>query len=81
MKIYLAATGPCNELWRERGMLPIYQRLLSYYFINIGSLDQRGVFQNIKKLNRGGRIGENQQSGATNSIRKGKAGPGKQGAD
>lgn len=33
MKIYLATTAPGNEQWRERGMLDIPQRLLSYYHI------------------------------------------------
>lgn len=33
MKIFLAATGPQNEKQRERGMLDIPRRLLSYCLI------------------------------------------------
>jgi len=50
MKIYLASTGPSNEAWRKKGMLPIFNRLLSYYHIDTKVLDNDKVFQAIKKL-------------------------------
>ena len=52
MKIYLASTGPNNEVQRERGMLPITRRLLSYYAIINPKLpfnDSGKVFQAIRK--------------------------------
>ena len=50
MKIYLASAGPGNESWRKKGMLPILNRLLSYYHINTKILENDKVFQAIKKL-------------------------------
>jgi len=49
MKIYLASTGPGNETQRERGMLPIDKRLLSYYHIKDEQFQCHIVFQTIKK--------------------------------
>jgi hypothetical protein len=50
MRIYLASTGPGNETHRERGMLPIHHRLLSYYHIVTKALGNDKVFEAIKKL-------------------------------
>ncbi len=49
MKIYLASAAPGNETQRERGMLPISTRLLSYYHISRKELDCEKVFEAIKK--------------------------------
>ena len=51
MKIYLAATAPGNESWRERGMLSIKRRLLSYHLIKFKTLECDKVFQIIKNEN------------------------------
>lgn len=51
MKIYLAATGPGNESWRERGMLDISTRLLSYYLIINKTMESHQVFEKIKHEN------------------------------
>jgi len=48
MKIYLATTAPGNETQRERGMLPIARRLLSYYHIKEKILQCDEVFEAIK---------------------------------
>jgi len=50
MRIYLASTGPSNETHRKGGMLPIANRLLSYYHIVTKALDNDKVFEAIKKL-------------------------------
>ena len=47
MKIYLATTAPGNETWRERGMLDIPRRLLSYYHIIQRQFGVDLVFQTI----------------------------------
>jgi hypothetical protein len=51
-KVYLSATGPCNEnVPNERGFLPIPKRLLSFYFIKNKQMDTHIVFENIVKHN------------------------------
>jgi len=50
MKIYLAATAPGNEQQRERGMLEIPRRLLSYFLIKYKMMENDKVFQNIAKI-------------------------------
>lgn len=47
MKIYLADTGPCNEVPRERGMLDIPRRLLSYFWIIHKEMQSDQVFNTI----------------------------------
>jgi len=49
MKIYLAATGPGNEQQRERGMLDIPRRLLSYFLIKYQMMENDKVFEIIIK--------------------------------
>ena len=49
MIIYLAATAPGNEQKRERGMLPISNRLLSYFLIKKKQFECDVIFTNIKK--------------------------------
>lgn len=51
MKIYLAATGPGNERQRERGMLEIPKRLLSYYLIKAKAMENDEVFERIRNEN------------------------------
>lgn len=48
MKIYLAATAPGNESSRERGMLYMPRRLLSYYYIVTKLMENNKVFQTIQ---------------------------------
>lgn len=81
MRIYLASTAPHNETWRKEGMLPISNRLLSYYHIRTKQLQSDEVFHAIKKLNQGEENHENQQNGATSRIGESEAGIGQQGAD
>jgi len=53
MKIYIASVAPGNESCREEGVLPIYNRLLSYYHIITPSClanESIKVFRIIKKL-------------------------------
>ena len=49
MKIYLATTAPGNEQWRERGMMDIPRRLLSYYHILKNQFECRDVMKIIIK--------------------------------
>jgi len=49
MKIYLATTAPGNEAWRERGMLNIPRRLLSYYHIIKKQFECDHVFKTVQK--------------------------------
>ena len=49
MKIYLAATAPGNEQQRERGMLDIPRRLLSYFLIKNKMMENDKVFYTIIK--------------------------------
>jgi len=49
MKIYLAATAPGNESSRERGMLYMPRRLLSYYYIVTELMENHKVFEKIKE--------------------------------
>lgn len=49
MKIYLASTAPGNEKIRKKGMLDIYNRLLSYYLIKNNNFEDKFVFLTIKK--------------------------------
>ena len=51
MKIYLATTAPGNESQRERGMLDIPKRLLSFYHISKKQLEVEKVFEVIKNEN------------------------------
>jgi len=51
MKIYLATTGPGNETVRERGMLDISRRLLSYYHICNQLFECDKVLEVIKREN------------------------------
>ena len=51
MKIYLATTAPGNESQRERGMLDIPRRLLSFYHISKKQLEVEKVFEVIKNEN------------------------------
>jgi len=48
MKIYLASTAPGNEKQRERGMLEIPKRLLSFHFIYMSKLENAQIFEAIK---------------------------------
>ena len=57
MKIYIAATAPGNESCRERGMLDVPVRLLSYFLIKTKAMENDKVFATIVKENRN----ENQQ--------------------
>jgi riboflavin synthase len=66
MKIYLAATAPGNETCRERGMLDIPTRLLSYYLIMNQIMTNDKVFETITKENRN----ENQQNRSAESPGK-----------
>jgi hypothetical protein len=52
MKIYLASSAPGNESKRKEGMLPIKQRLLSYYHIKIKTLENHLIFKVIQNENR-----------------------------
>jgi len=47
MKIYLAASAPGNESSRKRGMLDIPKRLLSYFFIKEGIMENNKIFMVI----------------------------------
>jgi len=49
LKIYLATTAPGNESKRERGMLDIQRRLLSYYHIKQKQFECDHVFICIKR--------------------------------
>ena len=51
MKIYLAATAPGNETKRERGMIDIDRRLLSFYFLYCNLMETKNVFNIIKNEN------------------------------
>lgn len=51
MKVYLASTAPGNEAYREREMLPIHARLLSYFCIIKKQFENNTVFEVIKKQN------------------------------
>ena len=51
MKIYLAATAPGNESWRERGMMDITNRLLSYFLIKTKAMENNKVFEVIRNEN------------------------------
>lgn len=51
MIIYLAATAPGNEQKRERGMLLIKHRLLSYFYIANSLMENDQVFKRIKQYN------------------------------
>ena len=48
MKIYLASAAPGNETKRERGMLSIDKRLLSFYHISNKILENHKIFKCIK---------------------------------
>jgi hypothetical protein len=69
MILYLAAAAQGNETNREHGMLLISNRLLSYHLVATNSFDNRKVFLAIKKYKEV--KNEDQQSGITDSIRKG----------
>jgi hypothetical protein len=71
MRIYLASTGPSNEANRERGMLPINHRLLSYYHIVTKALDNDKVFEAIRRLEE--EKHEDRKGSASDSPRKGEA--------
>lgn len=49
MKIYIAATAPGNESCRERGMLDVPVRLLSYFLIKTKAMENDKVFATIVK--------------------------------
>lgn len=51
MKIYLAASAPGNESVRERGMLNVPQRLLSYFLIRYKMLECDKIFNAIRNEN------------------------------
>ena len=51
MKIYLAASAPGNESQRERGMLDIPRRLLSYYLILLKQMECDQILNTIKNEN------------------------------
>lgn len=53
MKIYLAATAPGNDSKRERGVLSISKRLLSYFLIKHKILECHLIFNTIKKEHNG----------------------------
>jgi hypothetical protein len=55
MKIYLASGAPGNEAPRERGMLDIPRRLLSYFYIRSKALENHHIFNCIKNENISGR--------------------------
>ena len=55
MIIYLASSAPGNESQRERGMIDIEKRLLSYYFIESKKLENHKIFNCIKNENISGR--------------------------
>lgn len=51
MRIYLASVAPSNETHRPLGMLPIPNRLLSYYGVACGGFaEEKDVFENIMKF-------------------------------
>jgi len=52
VKIYIAATAPGNESCRERGMLDVPVRLLSYFLIKTKAMENDKVFATIVKENR-----------------------------
>ena len=54
MKIYLAASAPRNETVRERGMLDIHNRLLSYYHIIKKQFECDQIFKTIIKEKKNG---------------------------
>lgn len=58
MIMYLAATAPGNENIHEDQMMPIQERLLSYYLIRENKFECRNVFnaivQKIKNKNTDG---------------------------
>ena len=56
MKIYLASSAPGNEASRDRVMLNIPKRLLSFYFINGKKLENHLIFNAIKNESRRIRI-------------------------
>lgn len=66
MKIYIAATAPGNESCRERGMLDVPVRLLSYFLIKTKEMENDKVFATIVKENRN----ENQQKRPANRFGK-----------
>ncbi len=49
MKIYLATTAPGNEVQRERGMMDIPKRLLSYWHLVGNKFECWDVFKVIIK--------------------------------
>jgi len=49
MKIYLATSAPGNESQRERGMLNIPERLLSYYHIIFKQFECHKIFKIIRR--------------------------------
>lgn len=49
MKIYLATTAPGNESQREKGMMDIGQRLLSYWHLIGNKFECLDVFKVIIK--------------------------------
>lgn len=51
MKIYLATSAPGNETIRERGMLNISKRLLSYYHIQNQLFECHKIFEVIRSEN------------------------------
>lgn len=51
MRLYLASSAPGNESQRERGMLNIPKRLLSYYYIENKKLENHSIFNCIKNEN------------------------------
>lgn len=57
MKIYLAASAPGNESQRERGMLDIPRRLLSYYLIILKQMECDQILNIIKHENLHSRSG------------------------
>ena len=63
MKIYLASSAPGNESQRERGMLPINKRLLSYYFILYKKLENDKIFKCIKYENKQKRVNKSSNNG------------------
>lgn len=51
MIIYFAATAPGNEAQRERGMINLENRLLSYFLISHNMFECGNVFEKIKHEN------------------------------
>jgi hypothetical protein len=51
MKIYLASSAPGNEQQRERGMLSIPRRLLSFFLVKMKMLENDKIFNVIKYEN------------------------------